>query len=353
MKFSLAAVLLLATFVFRPGIVPAFSGDDYVHTYRNQHSSSHWYRYFLEPEGREYRPVVRLSLALDHQLWQGHPEGYHVTNLLLHLITTFLVFSLVRSLTLNPFAAVMASALFATHPIHTYSVNAIMGRTDVLCAIFYVGAVRVANLSARASKLHSTFLAPLLFLFALLSKELAVTLPFLMGAFSMLWPNHVRRDNRLLATLFAVDFLYLLLRLTLFRPEAQDLAPYITSGPLQVAKNLVFYVGGLVFPFAGYTLRYWFETLPAVATVVLAVTAGGAITLWLWLRRSWLGIPFWMGTTWSGMVLLPVLLLFQRRFLYLASVGTCLVAAWLLSRCRQGFAVGLFALILVSYSCVR
>lgn len=350
MKFPLAAVLLLTVLVFWPGIVPAFSGDDHVHTYKNRHSPSQWYRYFLEPDGREYRPLVRLSLALDHQLWRGRPQGYHVTNLALHLITTLLVFSLVRSLTNNPLAALMASALFSTHPIHTYSVNAIMGRTDVLCTIFYVGAVRAAHLGRRTTKAGATLPAAFFFVLALLSKELAVTLPFLIWTFALLWPTHVKRDPRLLATLFAIDFSYLLLRLLLSPPGVQELAPYTSSGPSQVLQNLLFYTGGLVFPFAAYTLRYWFENLPTATTALFAIIAGGATILGLWSVRSWLKAPFWMGTIWSGVVLVPVLLLFQRRFLYLASVGFCLAAGWLLSRCKRRTALGILGLILVSYS---
>ena len=42
-----------------------------------------------------YHPLTLLSLAVDYQLSGLNPRGYHVTNLVLHLINTFLVFWLV------------------------------------------------------------------------------------------------------------------------------------------------------------------------------------------------------------------------------------------------------------------
>lgn len=325
-KSALFAVLL-AGILYLPGVTPALSGDDYVHTYKNRHPPADWHRYFLELDGREYRPIIRLSLALDHHLWAGRARGYHVTNLLLHLANTAFVFLLTWILSNNLVLAFASSALFAVHPIHSYSVNAVMGRTDVLMTSFYLGAV----LAAVKQKM---LLATVLFAFALLTKEAAITLPLLLLMLFLFWRHSLRGRFPLLSILFSITFIYLLLRLTLLRPEVEDLTVYLSTSATEIAKNLFFYAGGLAIPVAGYQLRYWFETASIVIPATLAIAVLASTGIWIWWKRSQLEAPFWAGIAWIVLTLLPMLLLFQRRYLYLPSIGFCLSLGFLLT-CRS------------------
>src|SRR6188508_2579571 len=45
-----------------------------------------------------FRPIVNASYAIDRVLWGPGPRGFHVTNLLLHLLNVALVWSLARRL---------------------------------------------------------------------------------------------------------------------------------------------------------------------------------------------------------------------------------------------------------------
>ncbi|KAH9395562.1 Transmembrane protein [Tyrophagus putrescentiae] len=68
-----------------------------------------------------------------------HPFGFHLVNLLLHIVVTFLVARLLlKVLQLPRRLALLGAALFATHPIHCEAVSSIVGRADVLCALFYL-----------------------------------------------------------------------------------------------------------------------------------------------------------------------------------------------------------------------
>src|SRR5690348_6300520 len=42
--------------------------------------------------GGNYQPLTIASYALDYRLWKLDPKGYHLTNLILHLLTTLAVF---------------------------------------------------------------------------------------------------------------------------------------------------------------------------------------------------------------------------------------------------------------------
>ena len=53
----------------------------------------------ISEEAGYYRPLVMVSYMLDYALWGTHPIGYHVTNILLHIISGMLLFFLIEALT--------------------------------------------------------------------------------------------------------------------------------------------------------------------------------------------------------------------------------------------------------------
>jgi hypothetical protein len=86
-----------------------------------------------------YRPVTALTIALDWSLSGGEPWLFHLGNILMHVVTTALVFILAR-LWLPTFGATVAAVLFAVHPVHVEAVANVVGRAEVLAALFAVAA---------------------------------------------------------------------------------------------------------------------------------------------------------------------------------------------------------------------
>lgn len=329
-RVSLLALLLVLTIVcLAPGIVNGLSGDDYVHVYKNRDGISEWGRYFLEADGREYRPVVRLSLALDHLFWGKWYSGYHLMNLLLHLLTTLLLFVYVRRLGIDWMAGLLAVLVFGLHPIHSYSVSAIMGRTDILCALFALAALAAATEGL-------AILSAILFVGALLSKELAVTLPLLFGLQLLFFPGTRKSPQwRALFLMLGAGLAYLVARFTILAPDRADLAVYFAASPGGVLRNLAYYAGGLVLPIGHYRLRDLAEAhrLEFLGVGVLVVVLLGLYLLRHLKDLAAAEVKF--GLLWVVVSLLPVLFLFQRRFLYIASIGFAFGLAYLLSR-RSG-----------------
>ena len=66
------------------------------------------------------------------------PFGFHVTNVLLHMLNVVLLFQLARRFARIGLAAFAAAALFAVHPMMTEAVGYISGRSEVLCATFFM-----------------------------------------------------------------------------------------------------------------------------------------------------------------------------------------------------------------------
>ena len=91
--------------------------------------------------GALYRPLIMISFAIDNSLWGLKPSGFHVTNLLLHIIAVILLYKILLTLFTGfehkILASLISAAIFAVHPVHTESVSFISSRTDVLCSIFF------------------------------------------------------------------------------------------------------------------------------------------------------------------------------------------------------------------------
>ncbi len=145
-------------------------------------------------------PLTWISLALDYQIAGFHPWVYHIHNLFLHALNTTLVFFLsfrvlesaqkqihdndpgLRSgFPLVP-AAFLSALLFGLHPLHVESVAWAAERRDVLCAFFYLGSLLLyvdyaSQVPVKKWKFHACLG---LFLLALMSKPMSVTLPLVL-----------------------------------------------------------------------------------------------------------------------------------------------------------------------------
>jgi protein O-mannosyl-transferase len=129
--------------------------------------------------GHTYRPLTLLTFALNHSLVPGNPAAFHAVNLFLHAGVTVLVFVLASWLLESPLSAAVAAALFAVHPVHTEAVTGIVGRAELLAALFgLLALLGAARADAEADRQRRTAWqggSLVCFALALLSKESAVS----------------------------------------------------------------------------------------------------------------------------------------------------------------------------------
>ena len=86
-----------------------------------------------------YRPLCVLTFRLNYILGGGfRPYGFHLVNVLLHTLCTFLVVKLARTFFQSNFPVFVCGFLFSVHPIHTEAVAGIVGRADITACIFYI-----------------------------------------------------------------------------------------------------------------------------------------------------------------------------------------------------------------------
>ena len=84
-----------------------------------------------------WHPMTWLSHLLDVQLYGLDAGPHHVTSLLIHAVTTVLIFVLFRRMTGTTGRSAFVAAVFAVHPLHVESVVWIAERKDVLSTLFW------------------------------------------------------------------------------------------------------------------------------------------------------------------------------------------------------------------------
>lgn len=124
-----------------------------------------------------YHPLTMLTFAIEYQLFGLNETGYHMVNLLLHLMIVILVFYAILLLSDKPGVALVASLLFGIHPMHVESVAWAAELKDLLYTFFFLASyiLYLKYLKDRNRKFY--VLALLLFLVSLLSKAMAASLP--------------------------------------------------------------------------------------------------------------------------------------------------------------------------------
>jgi tetratricopeptide (TPR) repeat protein len=127
-----------------------------------------------------WNPLVWLSFMFDYQLHGLNAGGYHLTNLILHVMSALLLFWLFNRMTGAIWRSAFIAALFALHPLHVESVAWIAERKDVLSAFFWMLTLCLYVYYTEKPVIRRYLLVLLCFAFALMSKPMVITLPVVM-----------------------------------------------------------------------------------------------------------------------------------------------------------------------------
>ena len=184
----LAGILLITYIAYFPSLKNGFTNwDDNVYIGENtmiKSLSRANVKKIFDTENHvslNYHPITIFSLALDYKLSSGYnAKKFHTTNLIFHLLNTALVFWFIFLLSDKKIMVASIVALFfGIHPMHVESVAWISERKDVLYVFFFMSAlvVYLKYLNAEKNKILLYLLILVLYLFALLSKAMAVVLP--------------------------------------------------------------------------------------------------------------------------------------------------------------------------------
>ncbi|MGD0280454.1 MAG: hypothetical protein ABSC11_14300, partial [Smithella sp.] len=159
--------------------------DDYGYVTENNHIQSkitlegvHWA--FTTRYTNLWNPLVWLSFMFDYQLHGLNAGGYHITNLILHILSALLLFWLFNRMTGAIWKSAFVAAFFALHPLHVESVAWISERKDVLSAFFWMLTLCLYVYYTEKPVIKRYLPVLFSFVLALLSKPMVVTLPVVM-----------------------------------------------------------------------------------------------------------------------------------------------------------------------------
>src|ERR1035438_4818952 len=311
-------------------------------------------RIFKEENGlyANYHPLTILSLALNYHFSGTDSLGYHLTNLILHLVNTLLVFILIFNLTGKRLEiAVFVSILFGLDPVHMESVGWISERKDVLYTVFFLSSLIAYQFFIKKNNLVFYFISLLLFVLSMLSKAMAVSLPLVL----VLLDHHAKRKWNFRSVLEKIPFflIALILGIVAMRVQAQSGAISHVTFPvvnriLHVFYGFVMYIVKILIP-TGLSAFYPYPYPLVDSTWVLdKIPAGLIITFFIALviiaytlfrvsrpgKNTGLlvtGILFYSVTIAAVLQFIPVgRAIMADRYTYIPSIGIFLAVGWLL-----------------------
>ncbi len=273
------------------------------------------------------RPLVNLSLALNYYFGRLNPTGYHVFNLIVHLLSALMLMAIIRrALCLDYFGgrfqsastplALAAALLWAVHPLQTETVIYITQRTELMVGLFYLatlyGSLRYWAAATTAGRTRWAALSILACLAGMACKEVMVTAPlmvllfertFIAGSFRRAirnsWPLYIGLASSW-GLLLALNFNAPRSGTAGFHLQVPADAWWLTQ-----TKVLWMYLKLVVWPWPlaiHYEMPY-FTTAAAAWPWLLPTALLVIITLVLLWRRN----PIGYLSTWVLVILLPTL----------------------------------------------
>ncbi|MBU2214053.1 tetratricopeptide repeat protein [Patescibacteria group bacterium] len=307
-----------------------------------------------------YVPLVFVSFQLNWLLGGLEPFGYHLTNILLHVINALLVARILFQLSGKKWLSIFAGLLFAVHPLHTEAVVWLAGRKDLLSGTFFFAALTCYLSSVKGSRC-AYILSVIFFALALLSKVIAVTL-FGVIILHLLLIEKRRFTKPVIVNLLPYALLSVVFMIVAMGGKGRVVAAVSSWDKVLVAcKSTIFYLQKLlvptdltiIYPLQGDISLWSEDILPyAILSTLLVVVA-----LRSWRRHPWLtfGIGWYLATlapTYLNIGKAGLVFFAVDRYAYLPSVAVLFILVMLLSRIVIPKKVAVMIGIAALFSCV-
>ena len=319
--------------------------DDQVYVMENLHIQSgitldglRWA--FASTYAEFWHPLTWLSLMLDYQFYGLNAGGFHVTNLILHILSTLLLFWLFNRMTGAVWKSAFVAAIFALHPLHVESVAWVAERKDVLSAFFWMLTLCLYVYYTEKPAVRRYLPVLFCFVLALMSKPMVVTLPLILILLDY-WPLkrfESRKDNLLLWQLkekipfFVLSSIFSIITLLTQNKPFVKHFPFnarIANAPVSFVTYLekTFWPHDMAvfYPFS-YQIPAWKVLLASLLILIITTAVIVMMKRLPYLFAGWL---------WYAITILPVIgivsvgnFAMADRYHYLPSIGIAVMLAW-------------------------
>ncbi len=304
-----------------------------------------------------YRPVATLTFAIEVGLFGENPTISHLINILLFGGISLLLFKNLKEILPENLLSVafFATAIYVFHPIHTEVVANIKSRDELFASIFLLGSLWYFIQALINRKKGAYLFAFLLYVFALFSKESAITyfavIPLL------LWIHPSVKIKQLLMPSAAM----LLLSISFYGLHSYIISSMdrpVDAGLFELLNNpivgvndpsirygtafylQVLYLTKLLFP-VELLHDYSYNLIPTISLGTAKGISGLLIIIGLVgsaiygvIKRNLLGIMaafYLLGIAVVSQLIIPIGALFAERFLFVPSMAFCVVIAFILN----------------------
>ncbi len=361
--------------------------------------------------GGRYRPLSMTTLAVEYEIVRKmrgdkrvvidekniimtdadpylNPMLSHGINVLLFALTCVLLFYILQLVIPAKYSintpigklgvSFFATLLYAAHPLHTEAVANIKGRDEVMCMLFSLLSLLATIKYIKTQNIIHLVWGVLIYFIALLSKENAITFFAVIPLVYFFFTNAKAKDYALTLGLYVLPILiFLYVRSLYTHAGLKDESPEILNNPF-VGEYNVFGVkyGTILYTFlryywlmlAPYTLThdYYFNQVPYLGfnsgLVWLSIIATLGMVVYAVMNLKKKTIPafailfYFITFSVASNVLFTVGVLMNERFIYMSSLGFCILLAYLLIQAKDRFKLspnlilGAFVLVLSLYS---
>lgn len=283
-----------------------------------------------------YAPVQMLTYALDYKIWWLDPKGFHLTNLILHLLNGAGVYFLIRAVTGRERLSWITAALFVVHPANVETVSWIAQRKTLVAQLFFIGSFVLYIRQSRTRDRRAYLLSVAGFAVSLLSKVSTITLPALLLLYDHCYGRGIRRKEIVeKAPFFALSALFSGVAVWAqsgfyqgrFRYHGGDMVSNLLTFLVAFRRYLMELAAPLhLSPY--YYFSYRSLASPAVLSSLLVACALLAV---IWMFRTDKSLVF--GSGWFIIALapnfqiVPLDAVMADRYLYLPEIGIFLLAS--------------------------
>ncbi len=357
-RLILGTLLLvgLTVLAYAPALHAGFIWDDDNFLTQNPsiHAADGLRRFWLTTQASDYWPLTSTTLWIEWRIWGMNAAGYHVTNVVLHIADSLLLWTVLRRLGIP--GAFLGALFFALHPVNVESVAWITQRKNLVAMLFFLLSVfcfvktdpgAPPRPPPRPARRRWYALSLLAFALALLGKGSAAPLPLVLLGI-ILWRRRLEAGDWIrIAPFFAVAAVFTGVNIWF---QSHSYEHFRNAGfverMLGAGAALWFYAGKAVWPanlcfvYPQWSIhidyfRWWIPFLAAAAvTAGLCIfgrrggSAGGRAALFAWLYFGLMLVPV-MGFTDVAFMLYSLV---ADHYQHLALIGvTTLAAAGLVS----------------------
>lgn len=333
--------------------------------------------------GGRYRPLSMTTLAVEYEIVRKirgdkreviddkniimtdadpylNPMLSHGINVLLFALTCLLIYHILRHLLPGKYSintpvggfslAFIATLLYAAHPIHTEAVANIKGRDEVMCMLFSLLSLWAAVKYAQTQKIIHLVWGVFIYFVAMLSKENAITFLAIIPLTFYFFTNAKVKQYIITVSAYLVPVVvFLFIRSQFTQSGLTDESPEILNNPFIAPYNeFGIKYGTVLYTFLRYyalmlfpktlTHDYYFHQVPYLGFdsgwvwFSIAITLGAVAYSLMNLKKKNIaayGILFFFITfSVASNVLFTVGILMNERFIYMSSLGICILFAY-------------------------